>query len=239
MIRTFLLAIAFCGLAQAQAAKGEQVFVQSCSTGYCHGARGVGAGAPRLAARGFDQNFIRNTIANGIAGTSMPAFAKSLSRTDLTAVIAYVAGLNGATQTAAEAAPAKLTPQATRGQELFRDSLKSFGRCSTCHQLGGFGIAVAPPIHDVPLNVAGLKSLKTPRLVTASVAGESMPALVVARKTGSVTFYDLTSPPPVLRTVTPADFTSQDGSAWLHSSVIGAYTDADLTSILVYLRAAK
>jgi mono/diheme cytochrome c family protein len=158
MIRPLLLTLAICGIAQAQTGRGEQVFVQTCSSGYCHGGRGVGAGAPRLAARGFDQGFIRNTITNGVAGTSMPAFSKSLSRTDLASVVAYVSGLNGATATTTVAAPVKLTAQAAQGRALFIDAVKSFGRCSTCHQAGGVGIAVAPPIHDVPLNAAALKA---------------------------------------------------------------------------------
>lgn len=239
MIRALLVTVVACGIVRAQAVRGEQVFVQSCSTGYCHGSRGVGAGAPRLAARGFDQNFIRNTITNGVTGTSMPSFAKSLSRTDLAAVANYVAALNGATASASAAAPVKLTPQAARGKALFSDAVKSFGRCATCHEAGGLGIAVAPPIHDVPLTVSAFKALKTPRVVTATVAGESMPALVVAKKTATVTFYDLTMPPPVLGTVTPVEFSSREESTWKHADVIGAYSDADLTSILTFLRAVK
>ena len=41
--------------------QGEQVFNRSCATGYCHGLQGVAAGAPRLAARGFDQGYIDKT----------------------------------------------------------------------------------------------------------------------------------------------------------------------------------
>lgn len=240
MIRTLGLVLIVCGIAQAQAGRGEQVFAMTCSSGYCHGGRGVGAGAPRLAARGFDQTFIRNTITNGVAGTSMPSFSKSLSRADLNAVVVYLAALNGATpETAQAAAPVKLTPEASRGQALFSESLKSFGRCSTCHLVGGFGIAVAPPIHDVPLNVAALKALQTPRVVTATLGGDSMPALVVAKKTATVTFYDLTSAPPVLRTVAPSEYSSRDESTWRHASVTGAYSDADMTAVLAYLRVAK
>ncbi len=239
MIRSLLLTILACGIANAQAARGEQVFTQSCSSGYCHGARGVGAGAPRLAARGFDQGFIRNTVTNGINGTSMPAFSQSLSRTDLTAVVTYVSGLNGALPATAAAAPVKLSAQAAAGKALFIDAVKSFGRCSTCHLAGGYGIAVAPPIHDVPLNAAAMKDLKTPRVVTATVGGESMPALIVAKKANVATFYDLTLPPPVLLTLAPAEFNSREDSTWKHSSVIGSYSDSDLTAILAFLRAVK
>jgi mono/diheme cytochrome c family protein len=77
------------GLAQSPeevTKQGEQVFNRSCATGYCHGLQGIAAGAPRLAARGFDQAYIDNTVARGLQGTSMPAFTGSLSRSDLNAV---------------------------------------------------------------------------------------------------------------------------------------------------------
>jgi mono/diheme cytochrome c family protein len=67
---------------------GEKVFAQSCATGYCHGARGAPAGAPRLAGRGFDQAYITNTVMRGLPGTAMPAFGTTLSRPDLAAVVA-------------------------------------------------------------------------------------------------------------------------------------------------------
>src|SRR5579863_8013525 len=76
-------------------AQGERVFNQTCATGYCHGVRGVAAGAPRLAARGFDRAFINTTVARGVSGTAMRAFAATLDRGDLNAVVAYVASLNG------------------------------------------------------------------------------------------------------------------------------------------------
>ena len=244
MKHALLLTLLASALCRAQPTRGETVFVQTCGSGYCHGARGTGAGAPRLAARGFEQNFIRTTVSNGITGTSMPPFAQSLSRTDFTAVVGYVAALNGVTTPTGSAtgpAPAapKLTAQAARGQALFIDAVKSFGRCSTCHQVAGFGIPVAAPIHDVPLTVAALKALKTPRVITATIGTESMPGLVVAKKSSAVTFYDLTMPPPVLRTVSPSEFNSREESAWRHSTVMGAYSDADLTALLAFLRAAK
>ncbi len=76
-------------------ARGEKVFQETCSTGYCHGAKGTAGGAPRLVGRGFDQGFITATVTRGVPGTAMRAFATSLDRRDLTAVIAYVASLNG------------------------------------------------------------------------------------------------------------------------------------------------
>jgi len=228
--------------------QGEAVFNKSCATGYCHGARGTNGGAPRLAARGFDQDFIGATVARGVPTTAMPAFANTLSRPDLTAVVAYVASLNGIATPAiaGSGGPSgsnnvppvtRLTGDAARGRALFSDAFRGFGRCSTCHEIGGFGITVATPIAKVPADVAVLKALATPQISTAAVGSESMPALIVGKKANAVIFYDLTTPPPVLRTESPAAVQIREGTTWRHASVIGAYNDAELTAILAYLRA--
>jgi hypothetical protein len=63
-----------------------------------------------------------------------------------------------------------------------------------------------------------------------------MPALIVSQGKTHSLFYDLTSVPPVLRTVDPGALKVAEGSAWRHQSVIGSYDDAELTAILSYLR---
>ena len=224
--------------------QGEDVFNKTCATGYCHGVQGAGGGAPRVSARGFDQAFISNAVTRGIPNTAMQSFTNTLSRADLTAVVAYVARLNGiANPTAATVVPETparpaLSGGAARGRELFSDAVRGFGRCSTCHEVNGIGIPVAAPIATIPAGAAALKALATPRVSTAAAAGESMPALILSNKSQAVLFYDLTSAPPVLRTVAPAAVQTRDGSIWRHSSVTGSYNDAELSSILEYLRAA-
>ena len=244
-----LLVLVMCGCASAQSLpdvlkQGETVFSKSCATGYCHGARGANGGAPRLAARGFDQNFINNTVVRGVQNTAMPAFGNTLSRADVTAVVAYVASLNGVTNPAitGRGGPpgpvvTRLSGDAARGRDLFSDAVRGFGRCSACHEIGGLGIPVATPIAKVPLDAAALKALATPQVSTVSVGSDSMPALMVSKKADAVVFYDLTAGPPVLRTELPAAVQTRDGSTWRHSSVIGSYNDADLAAILAYLRA--
>jgi len=244
MTRALLLfVLAALSPAQDIVKQGEAIFSKSCATGYCHGARGTNGGAPRLAARGFDQAFIANTVQRGIPSTAMPAFGTTLSRGDLNAVVAYVASLNGVT-TLINSGPsgipnAKLTGDAARGRDLFSDSVRSFGRCSTCHEVGGIGIPIATPIAKVPADVAALKALSTPQISTATLGGESMPALLVSKKANAVMFYDLTTAPPVLRTESPASVQTRDGSTWRHSSVIGSYNNAELAAILAYLRTAE
>jgi len=70
------------------------------------------------------------------------------------------------------------------------------------------------------------------------VDAEAMPALIVSQGKTRALFYDLTSVPPVLRTVDPGALKVAEGSAWRHSAVIGAYNDAELSSILGFLREA-
>jgi mono/diheme cytochrome c family protein len=227
---------------------GEKVFAQSCATGYCHGARGAPAGAPRLAGRGFDQTYITNTVMRGLPGTVMPAFSNALPRPDLVAVIGYVASLNGIANPSINIGPGgpgasgpaetPLSSEAERGRALFFDAVRGFGRCSTCHEVNGIGIPVTTPIAKIPSDAAALRALATPGVRTASVDGEAMPALIVSQGKTRALFYDLTSPPPVLRTVNPSALTVAEGSAWRHASVIGSYNDQELASVLAYLREA-
>ena len=225
--------------------QGEQVFAKSCATGYCHGTRGGPSGAPRLAGRGFDQTYIFNVVTRGVPDTNMPSFATMLSRPDLVAVVAYVATLNGiaspnvggggASSTVSEGPT--LTGEAARGARLFTEAVRGFGRCSTCHEVGGFGVSVAAPIAKVPASAAALKALPTPNVKTGTLGGESMPALVLSEGKQSTLFYDLTAVPPVQRNAEPGSVKFTDGSNWRHSSAIGTYNDSELAAILTYLRA--
>ncbi len=226
---------------------GEKVFAQSCATGYCHGARGAPAGAPRLAGRGFDQAYITSTVMRGLPGTAMPAFGTTLSRADLGAVIAYVASLNGIANPTINLGPGpgaagppeiKLSAEAEQGRVLFFDAVRGFARCSTCHEVNGVGISVTTPISKIPAGAGALRELATPDVQTATVDGESMPALIVSQGKTHALFYDLTSVPPVLRTVEPGTLKVSEGSGWHHRSVIGAYNDAEL-GVDPYLSCAK
>ncbi len=242
---TIICAMALSCAAQDIVKRGEQVFAKSCATGYCHGVRGQSSGAPRLAGRGFNLAYINGVVARGIPGTGMSSFAAVLSRPDLTAVVAYVATLNGISNpnvgsddeaASASTGPA-LTGEAARGALLFKEAVRGFGRCSTCHEVGGFGISVAAPIARVPASVAALKTLAAPNVKTGTMDGESMPVLVLSDGKQSALFYDLTSAPPVQRNALPGSVKFTDGSNWRHSSVIGAYNDSELAAILAYLRA--
>ena len=251
MTRAILLLLAGTALAWSQdltevLKQGEQVFAKSCATGYCHGVRGGPGGAPRLVGRHFDQTYISNVVTRGVPDTGMPSFATRLSRPDLVAVVAYVATLNGIASPSvgpggAAAMPSSrptLTGEAARGARLFMDAVRGFGRCSTCHEVGEIGTSVATPITKVPASAAELKALATPDVKTATIDGESMPVLVLSEGKQSTVFYDLTSAPPVQRSVEPGAVKFIARSNWRHSSVIQAYDDSELAAILTYVSAA-
>jgi len=249
MTRSLLLLAAGAVLAfpqdpSAMLKRGEQVFSQTCATGYCHGARGASGGAPRLAARGFNRAYIMGVVVRGIPNSGMQSFEGRLPDADLAAVIAYVAALNGVANPAAGLGPAatgasgpQLNGEAARGALLFREAVRGFGRCSTCHEVGGFGIPVAGPISQVPASVDALKSLATPNVKTGTIDGASMPVLVLSDGKQGAQFYDLGATPPVQRNTLPGEAKFSAGSAWRHASAITAYSDAELDAILDYLRA--
>jgi hypothetical protein len=168
----------------------------------------------------------------------MAAFGGSLPRQELEAVVDYVAGLNGIASNSAKpaAAPTALPQEAATGRDLFSDALCGFGRWSTCHEVNGIGIAVAPPMGKIPLDVRALGKLETPAVRAATLGKRTMPGLPVSNTSRAAIFYDLTIPPPVLRTAEPGSVAWADGASWRHSSVITSYKDAELGSILSYLR---
>jgi mono/diheme cytochrome c family protein len=221
----------------AQTVSGEALFAKTCSAGYCHGSKGVGGGAPRLAARGLSLEFVRDRVTNGVLGTGMTAYKDMMNSRELNAVIAYVAALNGATSDAGVRPTRRtFTGAAEQGRMLFSDATRGFTRCATCHQANGIGIPVAPPLERIPATVEALKGLATPRISTARIGGDSMPAMLLARRAQEVVFYDLTTAPPVLRTLPPQSVSISDGNSWRHATVLGSYTEPELAAILTFLR---
>jgi len=99
------------------------------------------------------------------------------------------------------------------------------------------GIPVATPIGVVPANVAALRALATPHVRTATLDGETIPALVISEGKRRTILYDLTSSPPVQRSLDPADVKLAEGSTWKHATAISSYNDSDLASILTWLKA--
>ncbi len=236
----FLLALAAC--AQDTLPRGAKVFARTCATPYCHGPKGAGGAAPKLAARGFDEAHIASITRAGVSGTAMQGYGATLPRADFNAVVAYVASLNGIEPRPAGAdlqprIESEAPPQLKRGRELFFDSVRGAQRCATCHQVQGLGIAVAP-IPKVPATIKGLREPEMPDVRTARVGADRFPTLIVSQGGKRTVLYDLSALPPVQRTIDSADVGIVDNKSWRHSTVTKAYTDGELESILSFLRSA-
>jgi len=222
-------------------ARGLDLYNKTCATGYCHGVNGTPSGAPRLAARGFDDAYVSQTVRLGIPGTGMPAFGATLDRVDLLAVVAYVDSLNGVTPPpnpfAARPEARRFPPEAQRGRQLFADQVRGFERCSVCHQADGIGMPVTLPFTSVPESVAALRRITTPQIETATAEGDSFPVLALNKGTAQTKLYDLKTLPPVLRAFPKGVVTFQSGSTWRHESMLASYNDQELEAILAFLRA--
>lgn len=72
---------------------GRRIFLASCSMSYCHGAGGVGGGAPKLKDRKFSAKYVTMVTVDGVPGSAMPAFKNSLSKEQIADVVAYVLSL--------------------------------------------------------------------------------------------------------------------------------------------------
>ena len=226
---------------------GEQTFLVTCATGYCHAAGGaLGGGASRLAGRGFDQDYIRRVTLRGLAGTAMPGFGEVLSPEEIDAVVAYVAVLNdighptvgGIALSRTAQSAAQLSAEAVDRRALFHESVRGFTRCATCHRVAGSGVPAANPLTQIPATASALRAITTLEGVsTATTDIDSMPALLVSEGVSRTLFYDLTLAPPVLRAVDNDSLRLDPGNPWRHDQVMGTYTDAELDRILEYLRA--
>jgi mono/diheme cytochrome c family protein len=232
----------------ASVARGERVFQQNCAVGYCHGAGGAASRGPRLKEREFARDFLEKVVRHGIPQTAMPGFGGRLEEAELKAAIDYVASLSSVTGSAAgPASPPPVPvaefdapPEIRRGRDLFFDATRGT-RCGTCHALGGMGVAVGPNLARLsPAQVkAVVESVRTskPRLVrTVRLhGGESFPAVAADVKAGR--FFDLTTTPPVLRSIDPGQLVSADGrSSWSHTVAAKNYSADEVEAIARYIR---
>jgi hypothetical protein len=74
---------------------------------------------------------------------------------------------------------------------------------------------------------------------TATENGKTFPAVVYEQVKEETRVYDLTGALPVLRVFAPAGVKLTNGTSWQHSSAIKAYSDDELRSILLFLRALQ
>jgi mono/diheme cytochrome c family protein len=234
----------------ATVARGEQIFAQSCSVGYCHGVAGAAGRGPRLRGRSFAKDYLYNVTRDGIPSSAMPAWKERLKDDDIRAVVEYVASLATSTDPAPPAnpmppgigpaaMPAFKGPAASaRGHELFSDPARS--NCGVCHAVSGRGIAIGPDLTASKPSemLSEIGATHSRHVVTAKLKnGEEFPALLVERSAQEVRLYDLTLVPPVMRTLLSAEVVSlAPNSSWRHSDFVKDFSRPELEEIVVYLR---
>ena len=121
---------------------GRSTFNSSCAA--CHGLDGHGSdkgvnisGSAKL--RQVTDAGLSELISNGVPGTGMPAF-RTLSSSQLQAVVAYLRSLQGKSDTRTVSGDPK------HGKEIFFGK----GRCSSCHAISGEGGFLAPIFRASP-----------------------------------------------------------------------------------------
>jgi len=117
---------------------GRSTFNSSCAA--CHGLDGHGSdkgvnisGSAKL--RQVTDAGLSELISNGVPGTGMPAF-RTLSSSQLQAVVAYLRSLQGKSDTRTVSGDPK------HGKEIFFGK----GRCSSCHAISGEGGFLGPDL---------------------------------------------------------------------------------------------
>ncbi len=234
----------------AAIARGEQIFAQNCSVGYCHGVAGAAGRGPRLRGRSFAKDYLYNVTRDGIPSSAMPAWKDRLKDDDIRAVVDYVASLATSTDPAPPANPMppgagpaalpsfKGPAAASRGHELFFDPVRE--NCGVCHAVGGRGIAIGPDLMagNTKIALSDIEVIRSRHVLTAKLqTGEEFPALPGERIEGQLRLYDLTLAPPVLRTFASSEVASLvPNPSWRHGDFIKNYSRTELEAIVVYLR---
>lgn len=244
MKRIVIAALVALPLAAQDAANlGAEVFRKSCAVGYCHGSGGTQGRAPKMIGRNFDPDYVRRVTRDGIPNTGMPGWRDRLSPAEFEAVVDYVIKISGsnpsASTPAGAAAPetAPLPTEVQHGRRLFFDAVRGT-RCGTCHALEGIGTPVGPNLAALP--AGNEPAIRRERAVSVRRArtsdGDSFPALIVEEKNGFLKLYDLSVPPPVLRTLPAGTVKWSAEREWNHARAVAHYSDEELRSVLAYLR---
>jgi len=232
--------------------RGERIFAQSCSVGYCHGVAGSAGRDPRLRGRTFSKDYLYQVTRDGIPGSAMPAWKDRLKQDDIRAVVEYVARLaSAADEPPANPMPPGIGPaslpnfngpaQAARGRALFFDPARQ--NCGVCHSVGGRGIAIGPELTALPPPsparvAAAIHATESRHVLTAKLQnGEEFPALLAAEDGDQVRLYDLTIAPPVLRTFARSEVASMaKNPAWRHAGFVKDYSTSEFEDLAAYLR---
>jgi len=239
---------------------GAKLFSPTCSNGYCHGAGGVGGGAPSLKEKTYTAEFLTKVITEGVAGTPMRGFNDDYSKDQIQQLVAFVQSLRGggmaasshdaapslaASSQAASAAPAH-NASIDAGQEVFDK------HCATCHTMRG-GPKVGPDLYVVAAGKATPRALLAAIVAPEEASMSAMAVIAVVSKDGknfrgvmrrdddeSIQIYDVSSQPPVSRTIAKEDIARIDntGRSAMPGDFAARLTLKQLVDLVAYLRQA-
>lgn len=184
-----MLSLAAFGIAYAQAGDGDperggQLFVENCAV--CHGADGQGrVGASLEDFPGIDVDAaLRETIAEGIAGTVMPAWSDSnggpLTDAEISDLVAYVsASIAGSDPIAPlpEYQPPPIEPLPNVEGDPSQGAVVYQANCVMCHGEAGRGRFGAPLAKSWPGNQP---EVFIQQVVNRGISGSIMPAWSMA-----------------------------------------------------------
>lgn len=135
--------------------------------------------------------------------------------------------------------------QVTRGRKIFFESENPGTRCGNCHLMEKKGTPVAPDLGRMAmLNPRAIKmavlSTATQYVVVARLkSGASFPAMKASEDATGIKLFDLSTNPPVLKTITKAELDSlQPNSQWKHPPESTRLTPAELADVIAFLRFA-
>jgi cytochrome c55X len=215
---------------RAQVDAGKDLFATTCAN--CHGSGGKGAIGPALVDRNLSLDSLRSTILNGRVGTPMPPFKDELDAKSQAAVIAYAEWLTSGGRLPSEpvssegsAVSAALIPSAqpipvgmekgtpARGASLFFDPTR-MSSCRLCHSYANKGGPVGPDLIGSGKNAEQIYScIARPKVAAADYPGVAlemrdgirMLGVKVGETPDAIIVFDVSSLPPVKRTVVKSD----------------------------------
>lgn len=199
--------------------RGEAIFRQRCSVGYCHGQAGAAARGPRLRDRDLDPDLVYRVIREGVPKTAMPAFQSMLKDGEIRDVASYVMSVAkpGKPVTIKEPAHAAGASKPA-GPEANLFAM----HCGTCHTQHGAGTWLAGL--DKPAVLRGFASSRAKTVKTIKLKdGESFPGRIAMEKGDLIEAWDLTDQPPIKRTLERAEIDSiTPAGAWKHPKISDA-----------------
>lgn len=135
-----------------------------------------------------------------------------------------------------------ITPQASRGKELFTNSPKG-AACANCHAMAGVGTAVGPDLTRMaslatPPGLAMAMRWTMTEVVQDVKAGPlAFPGVLKEKQGQTLHIWDLSQIPPVLRQLQATQVQSMTrNTTWMHPATISGYNSQELADIIAFLR---